>query len=174
MPKELHDNICQRSVFEGLYKKYAQDLTNFLYYKFGANFEPSDRAQDAFIKLWENCAKIPPSKAKSYLFTTANNLMLNAVKHHKVVLNHQKTQPKNYTNEDPEFVLEKKQFARQYEKALLKLSEEQRVAFLLNKAEKKTHQEIADMLGTTKKVIEYRIYSGFKVLKEELTALKSI
>ncbi|RMB63485.1 sigma-70 family RNA polymerase sigma factor [Dokdonia sinensis] len=174
MPKELHDNICQRSVFESIYKKYAQDLTNFLYYKFGANLEPSDRAQDAFIKLWENCAKIPPSKAKSFLFTTANNLMLNAIKHNKVVLNHQKIKPKSYTNEDPEFVLEKKQFARQYEQALSKLSEEQRVAFLLSKVEKKTHQEIADMLGTTKKVVEYRIYSGFKILKEELIAIKHI
>ena len=55
-----------------------------------------------------------------------------------------------------------------YQKVLGKLSEEQRVAFLLNKAEGKKHQEIADELGVTKKVVEYRIYSAFKQIKEEL------
>jgi len=174
VPKNLQETICNEMLFESIYTRYAKDLTNFLYYKFGASLEPADRAQDAFIKLWENCGKVTPDKAKSYLFTTANNLMLNAVKHQKVVLNYQKIEPKRYTNEHPEFELEQKQFAEQYHRALLKLSEEQRVCFLLNKVEKKTHQEIATMLDITKKVVEYRIYSAFKILKEEINILKHI
>jgi len=38
-----------------------------------------DVAQDAFVKLWENCGKVTREKAKSYLFTIANNLFLNKV-----------------------------------------------------------------------------------------------
>ena len=43
---------------------------------------------------------------------------------------------------------------------------------LLNKTEGKKHQEIADMLGLTKKVVEYRIYSAFKIIKSKIKELK--
>lgn len=164
----MPSSICEDHIFSKLYDTYAQPLANHLYYKYGETHNPKDTAQEAFIKLWENCTKVPFDKAKSYLYTIANNMMLNHVKHHKVVLNFQKVKPKEYTNESPEFLLQKEEFLGNYQKVLGKLSEEQRVAFLLNKAEGKKHQEIADELGVTKKVVEYRIYSAFKQIKEEL------
>ena len=172
MPKDLNDTICKASVFELIYTKYAKDLHNFIYYKYGAQFNPKDKVQDAFIKLWDNCDKVTFSKAKSYVFTIANNLTLNDIKHQKVVLKHQQLQPKNYSNESPEFLMEHEQFYENYQKTLAKLTEEQRVAFLLNKADGKKHSEIAELLGVTKKVVEYRIYSAFKILKNELEAFK--
>ena len=172
MPKELIDNVCDEAVFERIYIKCSKDLNNFLYYKYGERFNPDDKVQDAFIKLWDNCKKITLSKAKSFLFTVANNLMLNEIKHQKVVLKYQQVNPKHYTNETPEFILEKEQFLERYKKVLTSLSEEQRVAFLLNKVEGKKHNEIAEMLGITKKVVEYRIYGAFKILKTELEGFK--
>ncbi len=172
MPKELNDHICEDKVFERVYNKYSQDLFNFLYYKYGSQINPNDVAQDAFIKLWDNCKKVSLSKAKSFLFTVANNLMLNELKHQKVVLKYQKEKPKHYTNESPEFILEKEQFLQHYQKALENLNEEQRIAFLLNKVEGKKHSEIAELLGVTQKVVEYRIYSAFNTLKKELEGFK--
>ena len=52
------------------------------------------------------------------------------------------------------------------------LNEEQRVAFLLNKVEGKKHSEIAELLGVTQKVVEYRIYSAFNILKKEFEGFK--
>lgn len=170
--KELHKNICNESVFSSLYNKYSKDIHDFLYYKFGEQFNPNDKTQDAFVKLWENCKKVKFSSARAFLFTVANNMVLNDIKHNKVVLNYKKIKPKDYTNETPEFLLEKDQFLQNYQKALSNLSEDQRVAFTLNKIEGKKHQEIADMLGVTKKVVEYRIYSAFKNLKSELKEFK--
>ena len=89
MPKSLHQDICDKIRFSKLYEKYAQTLGNILFYKYGELLNPSDKVQEAFIKLWENCAKIKPEAAKSYLYTTANNMMLNEVKHQKVVLKYQ-------------------------------------------------------------------------------------
>lgn len=172
MPKKLNNNICEEMTFERIYNKYSKDLHDFLYYKFGEQLNPSDKAQDAFMKLWDNCGKVTWDKAKSYLFTIANNMMLNEVKHQKVVLKHQKIKPEDYTNESPEFILEKEQFLERYQKALGKLSEEQRVAFLLNKADGKKHSEIAEILGITQKVVEYRIYTAFSFLKNELEGFK--
>ncbi|WP_435622838.1 RNA polymerase sigma factor [Flagellimonas sp.] len=168
MKKELHKDICEDSIFRGLYERLADSLHDYLYYKYGERLDPTDKTQEAFIKLWENCKKVTPDKAKSFLFTVANNLMLNEVKHQKVVLKYQNDKPKDVTHESPEFLLEKEEYFKKYQEVLASLTEEQRTAFLLNKAEGKKHGEIADLLGVTRKVVEYRIYSAFKVLKTEL------
>lgn len=168
----MHQNICDKLRFSKLYEKYAQSLSNILFYKYGDILNPADKVQDAFIKLWENCAKITPETAKSYLYTTANNMMLNAVKHQKIVLKYQQVKPKDYTNESPEFVLRKKEFLKRYERILSSLREEERAAFLLNKVDGKTHKEVAEILGITKKVAEHRIYAAFNALKSQLEELK--
>lgn len=172
MTKDLNENICDESVFERVYNKYSKDLHDFLYYKYGKQFNPNDKAQEAFIKLWDNCKKVTLSKAKSFLFKVGSNLVLNEIKHQKVVLQYRQISPKHYTNETPEFILEKEQFLENYKKALSRLTEEQRVAFLLNKVERKKHSEIAELLGVTKKVVEYRIYTAFNKLKSELEGFK--
>ncbi|MFP4844721.1 RNA polymerase sigma factor [Winogradskyella sp. PE311] len=172
MPENLTEDICEEAAFERVYNKYSNDVHNFLYYKYGTQFNPRDKAQEAFIKLWDNCKNVTFAKAKSFLFTVANNLILNEIKHQKVVLKHQKIKPKHYTNETPEFVLEQEQYLERYNNVLASLKEEQRVAFLLSKVEGKKHSEIAEYLGVTQKVVEYRIYSAFNILKKELEGFK--
>lgn len=172
MAKELHKDICEKEIFSGIYNKYSKDLHNFLYYKYGEELNPNDKAQDAFVKLWENCKKVKLSMAKAFLYKVANNMMLNEIKHQKVVLRHQKLKPRDYTNETPEFLMEKEQYFKKYQRALSMLSGEQRVAFMLNKVEGKKHEEIAEMLGITRKVVEYRIYTAFSILKNELEGFK--
>lgn len=172
MSEQLHKDVCHKTIFERLYQKYAQELSDIMYYKYGSLLNPSDKVQDAFIKLWENCSKVTPDKAKSYLYTVANNLMLNEVKHQKIVLNYQKIKPKDYTNESPEFLMRKEEFLQQYKAVLEDLKEDYREAFLLSKVEGKTHIEIAEIQGVTKKVVEYRIYTVFNKLKDKLEEFK--
>ncbi len=172
MFKELSENVCEQSLFSKLYEKYAQGLCDIMYYKYGALLNPSDKVQDAFIKMWENCEKVTPETAKSYLYTVSNNMMLNEVKHQKVILNYNQVKPKDYTNEDPEFLLRKEQFLERYEKALSSLKPEQREAFILCKIEGKTHQEIADIIGVTRKVVGHRVYAAFEVLSNQLEDFK--
>lgn len=172
LKKDLHADICNETLYANIYNKYSQSLHDFLYYKYGENLNPGDKAQEAFIKLWENCKKVTLEKAKSFLYTVANNLMLNEYKHQKVVLKYQNDAPKDYTNETPEFLLEQDEYYKKYQNALAKLSEDQRTAFMLNKVEGKKHEEIAQLLGVTRKVVEYRIYSAFNQLKKELENFK--
>ncbi len=172
MKKDLHQDICDQMVFSAVYEKYAPELHNYLYYKYGQNLNSNDKAQEAFIKLWENCKKIKFDSARAFLYKVANNLMLNEIKHQKVVLRYQQHKPKSYTSENPEFLMEKDEYLKKYQAVLGSLTEEQRVAFLLNKVEGKKHEEIATMLGVTRKVVEYRIYSAFNALKEGLEGFK--
>lgn len=168
MPKSIQENICNENLFSSLFKRHSKNLHNFLYYKFGDKLNPQDKVQEAFIKLWENCGKITPNKAKSFLFTVANNLMLNEVAHQKVVLKFQQTKPKFSTNVTPEFLMEENEYMIKLQGAISKLTEAQRVAFLLNRIEGKKHKEIAELLDISTKAVEKRIYSALKQLRQEI------
>ncbi len=171
MTKKEIKTVCEEHVFSSIYEKYSKDLFTYLYFKFGNQIEINDKIQDAFTQLWLNCKKVLPVKARAYLFRVGKNLALNDLKHQKVVLNYQQTPQKNHTNETPEFLLEEAEFMQKYQRALSKLSEDQRVAFLLNKVRGKRPAEIAEMLGVTRRVIENRIFVAFKKLKTEIKEL---
>lgn len=171
MEKKLNDNTCDENLFSSIYTKYIQDLNDFLYYKYGSFLGPEDKAQEAFIQLWKNCAKVSSGKAKSFLFTVANNLMLNEVKHQKVVLKHKEIKNDHFDNENPEFLFEHEQYLERYQKALENLSEVQRVAFLLNRVEGKKHSEIAEMLGITLRATRKRIYNAVENLRKEIDGI---
>ncbi len=170
--KKNLEKVCKEKVFKDLFMAYSKDLHDFLYYKFGENSAPQDIVQIAFQKLWENCADVSPEKAKSYLFTVANNEMLNAISRRKTVLNYRQQKPKEYTVESPEFLLEEKEYNDRLQKAIGELTEEQRVTFLLNRIEGKKHQEIAEMLGISRKAVEKRIYTALRILQEKVELRK--
>lgn len=171
MKQPLQDHICEDRLFESLYKKHSKNLHDLLYYKFGEHLNPKDKVQEAFIKLWQNCSKVAPDKAKSFLFTTANNLMLNAVAHQKVVLKYEKRPQKTATIESPEFLLQEKEYHEKLQKALSNLTEAQRVAFLMNRVEGKRFKEIAALLDISTKAVEKRIYGALKKLREDIDGI---
>ncbi len=137
MPKDIVDNVCEEKIFSNIYTKFSKDLLGFLYYKFSGHNDCKDKMQEAFIKLWDNCKTVPPGKAKAFLFKVASNMMLNELKHEKVVMRYKQHLPDEYDNETPEFLIQEQEFLKKYQRALVNLTEEQRVAFLLFKAEGK-------------------------------------
>ncbi len=171
MPRDLFENVCEEKLFSELFRKHSKELHDFMYYKYGEHIHPKDKVQEAFIKLWDNCKKISLQKAKSFLFTVVNNLSLNQIKHNKVKLKFQQIEHNDKTNENPEFILEGKEYLLKYQKALSKLTEPQRVAFLLNRAEGKKHKEIAELLGISRKAVEKRIYGALKKLRKEIEGI---
>ncbi|MDH3709713.1 MAG: RNA polymerase sigma factor [Cyclobacteriaceae bacterium] len=164
-------DVCKESVFQEIFRKNAQDLHDFLYYKFGSENYPGDLVQEAFIKLWNNCSKVPPQKARSFLFTVARNQMLNELDKKKTVLKYQKQLSIDRDLETPQFKLEEREYMERLQRSIEELSEEQRVAFLLNRIEGKKHQEIADILGISRKAVEKRIYTALSKLRGKLEKL---
>lgn len=170
--KEL-SGICKENVFSGFFKSHAKALRNYLYYKFGNEDQAEDVTQEAFIKLWQNCADVPIEKAKSYIYTIANNASLNVIAHQKVVLNYAKSSPnKDTTNESPEFILEEDEFKSKLLKAIGKLNETQRVAFLMHRIDGKKYAEIASELDISIKAVEKRIHLALVELRKEFDHFK--
>ena len=169
-PKE--DNICGEHRFNEIFRKHSKDLYQFLYYKYGADNNPQDLVQEAFVKLWNNCHKIVPAKAKSFLFTVANNQMLTDLAKKKTAQIYASQNPSTgHSHEHPQYVLEEQEYSEKLTAAIGALSEEQRVAFLLNRIEGKKHQEIAEMLGISRKAVEKRISTALANLRKNIEYL---
>lgn len=168
MKEESADTVCREKLFNELFKKHSKDLHDFLYYKYGKENNPKDLVQEAFIKLWNNCHKVIPEKARSFLFTVANNQMLNELSKKKTVLNYEKQKPKDHTIESPQYLLEENEYMAKLQHAIENLSEAQRTAFLLNRVEGKKHKEIAEMLGISRKAVEKRIYTALDQIQKQI------
>ena len=162
MPKDT----CQEKTFKSIFMAQAEGLRNFLTYKTGNIQQAEDLVQDAFGRLWENCAKVPVEKAKSFLFTVANNLFLNQVEHQKVVLKFEKKGHTQRSNETPQYLLEEEEFRQRLATAINDLPEGQRTVFLMNRIDKKTYREIAGELGISVKAIEKRMHSALATLRK--------
>lgn len=173
MMKQEEQSLCNSMVFENVYKTHVTTLRNYIYYKSGDIDLAEDIVQDCFIKALENCSKIILKTVKSYLFKVATNTFLNSVKHKKVVLEHQKLSPKVNTvnNENPEFVLEEKEFLNKLQDAISRLSEKQREVFLLNRINKKTFKEIAVLLNISVKAVEKRMSNALRALRKEVEGI---
>jgi RNA polymerase sigma-70 factor (ECF subfamily) len=137
-----------------------------LFYKTGNHDLSEDLAQEAFAKLWKNCASVIPESAKGYVFKTANNLLINNHNHQKVVLKFESLPHTDRSNESPEYLLEEKEFKARLENAISVLPEKQRVVFLMSRIDKKTYKEIAGILEISKQAVEKRMYKALDTLRQ--------
>jgi RNA polymerase sigma-70 factor (family 1) len=169
MPNKNQSNTCDEIIFSSFFKSHIKALRNFLFYKFGNLDQAEDVAQEAFVKLWQNCGSVPMEKAKSYIYTIANNSSLNEIAHQKVVLRYEKNfTGLDKTNENPEYLLEEKQFQSKLLKTIENLNEKQRIAFLMHRIDGKKYSEIAVELNISVKAVEKRIHLALLSLRKEI------
>ncbi|CAM3448176.1 Sigma-70 family RNA polymerase sigma factor [Flavobacterium longum] len=167
------NGLCAESVFSHFFATHIKALRNYLYFKYGNEEQANDMAQDAFIKVWENCRNIPQDKAKSFLYTVANNASLNQIAHQKVVLRYAQTGNHEHADHvNPEYMVEEDQFKDKLDKAIGSLTEAQRTAFLLNRIEGKKYHEIAEMLDISVKAVEKRISGALATLREQIEQMR--
>lgn len=153
-------NVCNESIFNQLFRELSESLYAFIYHKFGSEHNPEDMVQEAFIALWNNCQKVAPDKAKSYLYTVARNMTLKGIEKMASANKYRSSIEKDRLDSTPHDQLEEKEFGNRLNNALNELPEKQRIAFILNKVEGKKHKEIAEMLDISQKAVEKRIYTA--------------
>ena len=168
------NNVCEENTFKQLFKSLSAPLRNFLIYRGSDTEQANDLVQEAFVKLWENCKKVVPEKAKSYLYTLASNAFKNEIAHAKVKLKYSNSADVSTgkTIETPEFKLEEAEFKERLERAISELPATQRDVFLMNRIDKMTYREIADTLGVSVKAIEKRMGKALKQLRSKIIELK--
>ncbi|AWM12924.1 RNA polymerase subunit sigma-70 [Flavobacterium sediminis] len=172
MKSKSTTDICNESIFSVFFESHIKTLRNFILYKFGNSNHAEDVSQEAFIKLWQNCKDVPLEKAKSYIYTIANNSSLNIIAHEKVKLSYMKDfSGLDKTNQSPEFILEENQFKDKLLTAIENLNETQRIAFLMHRIDGKKYKEIAEELDISVKAVEKRIHLALLELRKNIDNL---
>jgi RNA polymerase sigma-70 factor (family 1) len=164
----MHESLCNQKTFDFVFFSHAKDLRNYLYYKFGDLETAEDIVQESFIKLWVNCAKVAFQKSKSYLFTIATNLFIDKKRHEKVVIQFKNKIQNHIEHESPDFILQEKEFMLKIQSTIGNLPDKQREVFLLNRIDKKTYKEIAELINISVKAVEKRMHKALITVRKEI------
>lgn len=166
-------SVCNEQIYNSLYKKNLKPIRNYLYYKCGDLEKANDLAQEALIKLWQQCSSVSFEKVEAFLYTVSKRLMFNMIRHEKVVFQFEK---RNFSESSrqyaPDFMLQEKEFGIKLEKAIGELPENLRITFLMNRIDKLTFTEISNHLNISVKTIEKRMQQALEQLKTSVVELK--
>lgn len=160
------------SAFEQLFRQYHQPIFNFLFYKLGESQTAEDILQDVFVLLWEKRHTVDENLSiKAFLYKIAENMALNHIRHHKVVLKYE--QALTFQNQTEPFVspqsrLEAEELRKNVADALKNLPEQQRIVFMMSRFENLAHKEIARRLNISVKTVETHIGKALKALAKEV------
>ncbi len=122
-----------------------------------------DLVQDAFMKLWENLAQVEAGKAKSWLFTTARNAMLNQLRRDKKMESMEKAQFVEPYASQHQFELKEL-----LDKSLSQLPELQKSIILLRDLEGYDYREIGEILSLSESQVKVYLFRGRQKIKEAL------
>lgn len=155
--------------FDIIYKQYYNGLCAFASQYIPLN-ECEEVVQDAMMWLWENRSSLLSDMSlKSLLFTIVKNKCLNRISHQKVKQEvHEKLFAKFEEQfEDPDFYV-LGELLELIEKSIQELPDDYKEAFVLNRFENLTYNEIAEKTGMSSKTIAYRTSQALKILRVKL------
>jgi len=161
-----------QDAFRKIFDVWQEAIFHFLFYKTKDEALAEDLLQDVFLKCWNARAHLDENQSiRNYLYTIADNLVLNHIRHEKVVEKHrdetQLAEPSNLDN--PHFILEEKEWKAKLEQAISELPEKPRVVFLMSRMEDLSYQEIADRLTLSIKTVESHMVKALRLLRERLS-----
>jgi RNA polymerase sigma-70 factor (ECF subfamily) len=168
--------------FDLLFEKHKRNIVNFAY-RFVRNREVAEElAQDIFLKVYENADGYRvQARFTSWLYRIATNVCLNEIRKPRYRAVHQSlyaVRPDGEETEDiriesgteagPDKVLERQAVARVIKQALDRVPEKQRLAFILNKYQELSYDEVADVLNVSEKAVKSLIHRAKETLAEKL------
>jgi RNA polymerase sigma-70 factor (ECF subfamily) len=160
------EDVCAEAVYRRLFRELSAELYRFFYYRSGEEAVAADLVQEAFLRLWENCKKVTPDKARAYLYTVARNKQYKLHARREVARKYAALLPAEATAPaDPQHILEEAEFAGRLRRAIAQLTPASREVFLLNRVEGLKYREIADQLQISQKAVEKRMHRALLELR---------
>jgi RNA polymerase sigma-70 factor (family 1) len=158
--------------FKIIFDLYQQEIFRFLLYQTKDSLIAEDLLQEVFFKLWKARENLDKNQSiKNYLYTIADNLALNHLRHLKVVARHEaQSKSKLFSDtQGPQFILEEKESAEHLKQAIENLPEKSRVVFMMSRFDDLSYHEIADRLSLSVKTVESHMSKALKLLREKIS-----
>lgn len=158
-------------VFLSLFHTYYDKLYLFIQRYVHSPEMSEDLTQEVFIKVWErwgNGADI--QSFKSYLYTVAKNHTLNALKkaaRSQITMGeivHHYYSNANHTEDE----LLSKEYLNYLEKAIADLPPRSREIFKLCREQKKSYEEVANLMGISKNAVKNHMVLSMKHLRRKV------
>lgn len=160
-----------RNAFDELFRLYYAPLCVHAA-QYVDDSEAENIVQDLMLHLWEKRRELSVSTSlRSYLFISARNRALTLVSRSKirdkVIANLGRTMDFYFL--PPSCPLD--ELMALFDSAMKKLPDDVREAFEKSRIEGKTYKEIAQEEGVTVKVVDHRIQTAVKFLRQEFSGL---
>jgi len=167
-----------KNSLEILIKKYLSPIFNFVLRLVENKQDAEDITQEVFVKVWKNIKKFNQKKSfKTWLFTIAKNTAFDSLRKKKVAYfsDLENEEGKNWVVDSladpsplPPEILERKELARDLERALKKLPPKMRVVLLLYYNDHLTLREIAEVLDEPLNTVKSRCRRALMMLRKLL------
>ncbi|MBD3376225.1 RNA polymerase sigma-70 factor [candidate division KSB1 bacterium] len=169
------ENVKQGDIkaFERLFKRFFKDLVRFAYRYLNDIQLSEDTVQDVFYHIWKHRQSLDPSQnIKTYLYTAVKNRALNQIERKKVAHRYTHSQIHLMNNQTtPEDKLKNKELEENIHKAIQKLPPKGRLIFCMNRFDRLTFTEIAEILEISVKTVETHMSRSLKFLRKECSYL---
>lgn len=152
-------------VFNSIY----DPLRNYLYYLSGDSSWTDDAVQQVFLMVWERRNTLKEETLRPFMFKVARNIFLKQKRSDSVMLKFEKSYSDNPDQDNPEQLMENRQFGEQLETALSGLPEKCRTVFLMSRMDEMQNRQIAETLGISVKAVEKHITKALKILRRVLS-----
>jgi len=154
-------NQCVDAHADGLYRfmlKHTRDTE-----------QARDLVQEAFAKMWLKVDEVNAEKAKSYLFSTAYNTMIDQLRRDK--------KKGNYNEVEAQKLSHSNQYSDLNEilhEALETLPERQKSVVLLRDYEGYSYQEIGEITSMSESQVKVYIFRARKALKQYIGSIEAV
>jgi len=169
------------AAFRKLVDNYQKLVVNTCYGMVHNREDAEDIAQDVFVEVYRNVEHFrADARLSTWLYRIAVNRSLNHIRDNKKhkwfqsfeneveAKNRQLMQVESSKSDHPEYEMENKQRAIILHEAINSLTENQKVAFTLNKYEELSYQEISEVMDMSVSSVESLLFRAKKNLQKKL------
>ena len=148
--------------------QFSDRIYRFVLKSMGDTSRAEDVVQDCYEKLWLNVTEIDFSKAKSWLFTTAYNRMIDIIRREKRVVS------KEEFSVEVHYYDEYSDLNEILHRCLEKLPENWKTVILLRDYEGYSYSEIASITGQSDSQVKINIYRGRLALRKMIGKIEAV
>ena len=155
------------------YNRSVEEFSNSIYRFILGNIKDEDLAndivQDSYEKLWRNVTQIEYKVVKSWLFTTAHNVMIDSIRKRKRVTRLEPGHDYEMSSES--------QYSDLNEilhQALDRLPEQIKISVMLRDYEGYSYKEISDITGYSEAQVKINIYRGRVTMKSYIGKIETV